>query len=62
MSTHVEYLVLNMAAVTLTIQVKDMMLESLPWGLLAGGVEFRVGLVASVDQSEIHGGLTSSVS
>lgn len=48
MSTHVEKLVLNMSA-ALTVQAKDLMLESLPLSLFVFGIEFGVGLVGTVD-------------
>ena len=57
MSTHVEHLVLNMAA-ALTVQAKDLILESLPLSLFVVGVKFRIGIVCPVDKTKIHGGLT----
>ena len=50
--THVEQLVLNMFA-ALTVQAKDLMLESLPLSLLVSGIEFGVCIVGTVDQTEI---------
>lgn len=54
--THVEQLVLHSSA-AVTVQAQDQVLESFPLGLFVLGVEFRVGLVSTVDQTEIHGGL-----
>lgn len=52
--THVEHLVLNMFA-AVTVQVSDLMLESLPLSLLVFGIEFSVCIVGTVDQTEIDG-------
>ena len=56
MPAHVEHLVLHMWA-ALTVQARDLILESLPVGLFVLGVEFRVGLVGTADQTEILGSL-----
>lgn len=55
-STHIEYLVLNMTT-ALMVQASNLMLESLPLSLFVSGIEFLVGLVGAADQTKVHGRL-----
>ena len=55
-ATEVKQLVLDVPAAE-TIEVEDLVGESLPLGLGALGVVAAVGLVWAVDQTEVGGGL-----
>ena len=44
-----------------TVQLNDLTLETLPLSLVASGIEFSVGIVGTVDQTEVDGSLNRRI-